>query len=77
MSDLEILKLLLEDLELQKTHLRPTKSYGAGHPWVEKAGIMRELKKRRYFMTPSQKRKEKRKAAEKRRRKEEANTASK
>lgn len=36
MSDLEILKLLLEDLELQKTHLRPTKSYGAGHPWIEK-----------------------------------------
>ena len=36
MSDLEILKLLLEDLELQKTQLRPTKSYGAGHPWIEK-----------------------------------------
>lgn len=36
MSDLEILKLLLEELELQKTHLRPTKSYGAGHPWIKK-----------------------------------------
>jgi small subunit ribosomal protein S21 len=44
---------------------------------VEQAGIMRELKKRRYFMTPSQKRKEKRKAAEKRRRKEEAAASSK
>lgn len=36
MSDLEILKILLEDLELQKNHLRPTKGYGAGHPWLEK-----------------------------------------
>ena len=37
---------------------------------VEQAGIMKELKKRRYHLTPSEKRKEKRKAAEKRRRKE-------
>jgi len=36
MSDLEILKLLIEELELQKTHLRPTKGYGAGHPRFEK-----------------------------------------
>ena len=40
---------------------------------VEQAGIMRELKKRRYHMSPSEKRKEKRKQAEKRRRKESRN----
>lgn len=38
---------------------------------VEQAGIMKDLKKHRYFMSPSEKRKEKRKAAEKRRKKEE------
>ena len=37
---------------------------------VEQAGIMKELKKRAYYMSPSEKRKEKRKIAEKRRRKE-------
>lgn len=37
---------------------------------VEQAGIMKELKQRRYFMTNSEKKKAKRKAAEKRRRKE-------
>jgi len=37
---------------------------------VEQAGIMKELKRRRYYLSPSEKRKEKRKAAEKRRRKE-------
>lgn len=37
---------------------------------VEQAGIMKELKRRRYFMTNAEKRKAKRKAAEKRRRKE-------
>ena len=37
---------------------------------VEQSGIMRELKKRKYYMSPSEKRKEKRKQAEKRRRKE-------
>ena len=37
---------------------------------VEQAGIMKELKKRKYYLSPSEKRKEKRKAAEKRRRKE-------
>jgi small subunit ribosomal protein S21 len=37
---------------------------------VEQAGIMRELKKRKYYMSPSEKKKEKRKQAEKRRRKE-------
>jgi len=36
MSDLEILKILIEELEMQNMNLRPTKSYGAGHPWVEK-----------------------------------------
>lgn len=37
---------------------------------VEQEGIMAELKKRRYYMTPSEKRKIKQKLAEKRRRKE-------
>lgn len=37
---------------------------------VEQAGIMKELKRRRYYLSPSEKRKEKRKLAEKRRRKE-------
>lgn len=37
---------------------------------VEQAGIMKELKKREYFMSKAEKRKVKRKAAEKRRRKE-------
>ena len=37
---------------------------------VEQSGIMRELKSRRYYLSPSEKRKEKRKLAEKRRRKE-------
>lgn len=37
---------------------------------VETEGIMRELKKRQFFLTKSQKRKEKRKLAEKRRRKQ-------
>ena len=37
---------------------------------VEQSGIMRELKLRAYYLSPSQKRKEKRKAAEKRRKKE-------
>lgn len=37
---------------------------------VEQDGIMRELKKRKYYMPPSEKRKEKQKLAEKRRRKE-------
>ena len=36
---------------------------------VETEGIMRELKKRRYFMSKSKRKKEKRKLAEKRRRK--------
>lgn len=36
---------------------------------VESEGIMRELKKRKFFMTKSEKRKAKRKLAEKRRRK--------
>ncbi len=36
---------------------------------VESEGIMRELKKRKHFMTKSEKRKAKRKLAEKRRRK--------
>ena len=36
---------------------------------VETEGIMRELKKRKHFMTKSEKRREKRKLAEKRRRK--------
>jgi len=36
---------------------------------VEAEGIMRELKKRRYYMKPSVKKKEKRKLAEKKRRK--------
>ena len=36
---------------------------------VETEGIMKELKKRRYFLSKSEKRKEKRKLAEKRRRK--------
>ena len=36
---------------------------------VESEGIMRELKKRKFYMTRSQKRREKRKLAEKRRRK--------
>lgn len=39
---------------------------------VEQAGIMRELKRRAYYMSPSEKKKEKRKLAEKRRRKESA-----
>ena len=37
---------------------------------VEQEGIMRELKKRKYYLPPSAKRKEKQKLAEKRRRKE-------
>ena len=37
---------------------------------VEQEGIMAELKKRRYYMSPSEKRKIKQKLAEKRRRKE-------
>lgn len=37
---------------------------------VEQAGIMKELKRRRYYLSPSERRKEKRKLAEKRRRKE-------
>ena len=37
---------------------------------VEQEGIMAELKKRRYYMSPSDKRKAKQKLAEKRRRKE-------
>ena len=37
---------------------------------VEQEGIMRELKKRKYYLSPSEKRKEKQKLAEKRRRKE-------
>ena len=36
---------------------------------VETEGIMRDLKKRRYFLSKSERRKEKRKLAEKRRRK--------
>lgn len=36
---------------------------------VEREGIMRELKKRKYYLKPSEKKKEKRKLAEKRRRK--------
>tara|TARA_Y100001937_G_C6845010_1_gene209526 strand:- start:146 stop:337 length:192 start_codon:yes stop_codon:yes gene_type:complete len=37
---------------------------------VEQAGIMKEIKRRRYYLSPSERRKEKRKIAEKRRRKE-------
>jgi len=37
---------------------------------VEQAGIMKELKNRRYYMSPSEKRRFKRKQAEKRRKKE-------
>jgi small subunit ribosomal protein S21 len=37
---------------------------------VEQDGIMRELKKRKHYLSPSEKKKEKRKLAEKRRRKE-------
>ena len=38
---------------------------------VEKEGIMRELKKRKYYLKPSERKKEKRIAAQKRRRKAE------
>jgi|TARA_R100000426_G_scaffold81855_1_gene59949 hypothetical protein len=33
MTDLEIIKILLEELEGQNTHLRGTRGYGAGTPW--------------------------------------------
>ena len=36
---------------------------------VEREGIMKELKKKRYYLKPSERRKEKREAAAKRRRK--------
>lgn len=36
---------------------------------IETEGIMKELKKRQYYLTKSERKKEKRKAAEKRRRK--------
>jgi small subunit ribosomal protein S21 len=37
---------------------------------VEQSGVMKELKRRRYYMSPSEKKKFKRKQAEKRRKKE-------
>jgi small subunit ribosomal protein S21 len=37
---------------------------------VEQSGIMKELKRRKYYMSPSEKKKFKRKQAEKRRKKE-------
>jgi len=36
MTKLELINLLIEELSLQKTRLRPVKGYGAGHPWIEK-----------------------------------------
>ena len=44
---------------------------------VENEGIMKEVKKRRYYLKPSVKKKEKREAAEKRRRKMNRRTRTK
>jgi len=39
MTELEIIKLLLEELEGQATHLRVSRGYGVGHPhWEERVG---------------------------------------
>jgi len=38
-TDLEIIKLLLEEMEGQATHLRVSRGYGTGHPyWEERSG---------------------------------------
>ena len=38
MSDLEIIKILLEELEGQNTHLRGFRGYGAGTTWFNRKG---------------------------------------
>lgn len=38
MTDYQIIKILLEELEGQMTHLRVSRGYGAGHPhWEERS----------------------------------------
>jgi len=36
MTDYQIIKILLEEMEGQITHPRVTRGYGAGHPYWEK-----------------------------------------
>jgi len=43
MTDLEIIKILLEEMEGQHAHLRVNRGYGAGHPHFEKAGVKQVL----------------------------------
>ena len=39
MTDYQIMKILLEEMEGQMTHVRVTRGYGVGHPhWEERSG---------------------------------------
>lgn len=39
MTDYQIIKMLLEEMEGQMTHLRVSRGYGTGHPhWEESSG---------------------------------------
>lgn len=39
MTDYQIMKILLEEMEGQMTHLRVSRGYGVGHPhWEERSG---------------------------------------
>jgi hypothetical protein len=43
MTDLEIMRILMEEMEGEHTHLRVSRGYGAGHPHFEKAGVKQVL----------------------------------
>jgi len=45
MTDLEIIKILLEELEGQNTHLRGFRGYGSGSTWFNKKGAKSMLGK--------------------------------
>lgn len=39
MTDYQIMKILLEEMEGQMTHLRVSRGYGVGHPhWEDRSG---------------------------------------
>lgn len=48
MSDIEIVKILIEELENQKLLLRALRGYGVGHPRIEKTGPKQVLGKSMY-----------------------------
>jgi hypothetical protein len=54
-SDLEVIKILLEELEGQSSHVRVTRGYGVGHPHFETTPVTHKLGKSDYEEEPEEK----------------------